>query len=141
MGWVTIGAGITLFWQADLANNRRRMVAAFREVRRSLGYPTVDAAYRAQTALTLHQYSKRESGLVAWAVDDLIALAHDWQIPPAQLFCLWAEEFDGSTFAPLAEKTGLTIAETRRRFESRRAALGLSFQQLYLLVMGDQVTL
>jgi hypothetical protein len=54
---------------------------------------------------------------------------------------LWAEEFDGSTFAPLAEKTGLTIAETRRRFEARRAALGLSFQQLYLLVMGDQVTL
>ena len=120
---------------------RRRLSKAFKELRSSMGYPTMEAGYRAQQHLTFEQYANRESGRTPWDVLDLIRLAHDWGLTPAELFSRWAEEFDGSTFAPLAEKTGLTIAETRRRFESRRAALGLSFQQLYLLVMGDQVTL
>lgn len=140
MAWVNITVRIKQFWLAILAD-RQRMVEAFREVRRQLGYHTLDAAYRAQKSLTIDQYSKRESGRVAWAVEDLVTLAHDWGITPAQLFCLWAEEFDGSTFAPLSEKTGLTIAECRRRFEVRRAQLGLTFQQMYLLVMADQVVL
>jgi len=130
------------FWRVRLANaEQKRLSEAFRNVRERLGYPTAEAGFRAQQHLTMEQWKNRESGRTEWTVLELVHLAHDWQMAPAELFCLWAEEVDGSTFAPLSEKTGLTIAECRRRFEVRRGQLGLSFQQLYLLVLKDQVTL
>lgn len=110
-------------------------------MRERLGFATGESGFRAQHHLTIEQYKNRESGRTEWTVLELVHLAHDWKMAPAELFCLWAEEVDSSTFAPLSDKTGLSIAECRRRFELRRGQLGLSFQQMYLLVLKDQVTL
>jgi len=119
----------------------RRLAKAFKEVRRKLGYATAERGYRAQQSLSYAQFTDREKGRIEWAVGDLIVLAHEWGLSPAELFCLWVDEYDGSTFAPLAEKTGLSIGETKRRFERKQSETGLSFEQLFLLAMKDQITL
>ena len=114
---------------------------AFRETRRKLGYATAEAGYRAQQSLTYTQFTNREQGRTEMAVSDLITLAKEWGVSPAELFCLWIEEYDSSTFAPIAEKSGLTINEARKRFEAKRRGTGLSFEHLYLLLSQGQITL
>ena len=122
-------------------SEQHKLADAFKAVRVSLGFATAELGYRAQSGLSYDAYMNRESGRTEWSLLDIVRLAHDWNITPAHLISLWAESYDNSTFAPIAEKCGLPIEIARRRFDRKRAELGVSFEVLYLLIMRDQTGL
>lgn len=118
---------------------QKRLGKALRQVRLSLGYPSVCSAFSAQNHLTYDQLVNRELGRAAISLEDLIKLADDWGSSPGELFCLLSEAMEESTFTPLAIKFGLTVDEARKRFQSKQAQTGIQFEQLYLLVLKDQI--
>jgi len=121
---------------------RNKLAIAWRHTRQDyLGFAYAQDAFKAQSTFTYWEYYKRESGRVSWRVEDIASLASDYHVPAAELVCRWLQAYDGTTFGEMAVKVGLTTRETQRRFEARLKSSGLPFEQLYLLVMSDQVGL
>ena len=121
---------------------RNKLAIAWRQTRQEyLGYAYAQDAFKAQSTFTYWEYYKRESGRVSWRIEDIASLAIDYRVPTAELICYWLQAYNGITFGDMAFKLGLTTEETRRRFEAKLKGSGLPFEQLYLLVMRDQVGL
>lgn len=123
-------------------DTKNKLAIAWRHVRQDyLGFAYAQDAFKAQQTFTYWEYYKRESGRVSWRVEDITSLASDYQVPVAELVCRWLQAYNGETYGNMAAKIGLTTTETQRRFEARLKSSGLPFEQLYLLVMSDQVGL
>lgn len=131
-----------LFGLVVLAQTYQYQLAkALVSVRKQLGYPSAYAACVAQTHLTYDQLRNRESGRAALSIEDLVGLAHGWGRSPAELFCLLSEALDDNTYLPIAEKAGTTVDEAKRRFQAKQVQTGMQFEQLFLLVLRDQIKL
>lgn len=109
------------------------------DVRRQIGYPSAYSACVAQRHLTIDQYRNRESGRAAISLEEFILLANDWGKSPIELFCLLSEAMDSSAFAPVAQKLEINITEARQRFKAKQLQTGMAFEQLFLLVLKDQI--
>ena len=121
---------------------KQKIASAVRDVLCNwLGYAYSQDAGDAQKTLGAWAFYRRYTGLTSWKLEDVLAVADDWGINPAELICRIFQEYNGSTLYPIAEKMGLTLAETERRFEAKLAASRLTYNQLYLLVLSEQVKL
>lgn len=120
---------------------QRRLGKALRRVRSELGFGSAYDACIAQSCLTYDQYINRESGRAAISVEDVMGLADGWGRSPAELFCLLSEAMQENAFQPIADKLGVSTTEAQRRFKVKQTQSGLRFEQLFLLVLKDQIQL